>query len=111
MDEIVWLHWEDSDGGKKKKQARESYITIRELEEEIGTQYGKQTRERYCLNKRFQRMPDGYIYVDGRAGPQKELNMVIRKKGSAFLLTAKSSKSAAVYLPMMKASTWAHMAP
>lgn len=44
MDEIVWLHWEDLTQ-EEKKQARESYITIRELEEEI---YGKQTRERYC---------------------------------------------------------------
>ena len=33
------------------------------------------------------------------------------KKVPSFLLTAKSSKSAAVYLPMMKASTWAYMAP
>ena len=50
MDEIVWLHWEDLTQ-EEKKQARESYITIRELEEEIA-------------GKRFQRMPDGYIYVD-----------------------------------------------
>lgn len=35
MDEIVWLHWEDLTQ-EEKKQARESYITIRELEEEIA---------------------------------------------------------------------------
>ena len=54
MDEIVWLHWEDLTQ-EEKKQARESYITIRELEEEIVSD---------IAGKRFQRMPDGYIYVD-----------------------------------------------
>ena len=36
MDEIVWLHWEDLTQ-EEKKQARESYITIRELEEVLHT--------------------------------------------------------------------------
>ena len=58
MDEIVWLHWEDLTQ-EEKKQARESYITIRELEEEIASK-----RVSDIAGKRFQRMPDGYIYVD-----------------------------------------------
>ena len=44
MDEIVWLHWEDLTQ-EEKKQARESYITIRELEEEIA----HSTASKRCL--------------------------------------------------------------
>lgn len=62
MDEIVWLHWEDLTQ-EEKKQARESYITIRELEEEIAhSTASKHVSD--IAGKRFQRMPDGYIYVD-----------------------------------------------
>lgn len=62
MDEIVWLHWEDLTQ-EEKKQARESYITIRELEEEIAHSTASK-RASDIAGKRFQRMPDGYIYVD-----------------------------------------------
>lgn len=63
MDEIIWLHWEDLTPAEKK-QARESYFTLRELEEEkarstIIRKYGNDV-----VNKRFERLPDGYIYVD-----------------------------------------------
>lgn len=62
MDEIVWLHWEDLTQ-EEKKQARKSYITIRELEEEIAhSTASKHVSD--IAGKRFQRMPDGYIYVD-----------------------------------------------
>ena len=58
MDEIVWLHWEDLTQ-EEKKQARESYITIRELEEEIAHSTASKR-----VSDIAQRMPDGYIYVD-----------------------------------------------
>lgn len=63
MDEIIWLHWEDLTPAEKK-QARESYFTLRELEEEkarstIIRKYGNDV-----VNKRFERLPDGCIYVD-----------------------------------------------
>lgn len=48
MDEIVWLHWEDLTQ-EEKKQARESYITIRELEEEIA--HSMRLFVRYCCNE------------------------------------------------------------
>ena len=54
MDEIVWLHWEDLTQ-EEKKQARESYITIRELEEEIAHS---------TASKRVSDIAGGYIYVD-----------------------------------------------
>lgn len=60
--DILWLHWEDLTP-EEKKQARESYITIRELEEEIANSTASR-RASDIAGKRFQRMPDGYIYVD-----------------------------------------------
>ena len=53
MDEIVWLHWEDLTQ-EEKKQARESYITIRELEEEIAHSTASK-RVSDIAGKRFQR--------------------------------------------------------
>lgn len=79
MDEIVWLHWEDLTQ-EEKKQARESYITIRELEEEIAHSTASK-RVSDIAGKRFQRMPDGYIYVDVWAGPQKGVEYGHTKKG------------------------------
>lgn len=63
MDDTIWLSWEDLTP-EEKKQARESYYTLRELEEEkarstIIRKYGNDV-----VNKRFERLPDGYIYVD-----------------------------------------------
>ena len=63
MDEIIWLHWEDLTPAEKK-QARESYITIRELEEEKARSTVIKKYRNDVVNKRFERMPDGYIYVD-----------------------------------------------
>lgn len=63
MDEIIWLHWEDLTPAEKK-QARESYITIRELEEEKPRSTVIKKYRNDVVNKRFERMPDGYIYVD-----------------------------------------------
>lgn len=60
--DILWLHWEDLTP-EEKKQARESYITIREQEEEIARSTASR-RVSDIAGKRFQRMPDGYIYVD-----------------------------------------------
>lgn len=63
MDEIIWLHWEDLTPAEKK-QVRESYITIRELEEEKSRSTMIKKYRNDVVNKRFERMPDGYIYVD-----------------------------------------------
>ena len=60
--DTLWLHWEDLTP-EEKKQARESYITIREQEEEIAHSTASR-RVSDIAGKRFQRMPDGYIYVD-----------------------------------------------
>ena len=60
--DTVWLHWDDLTP-EEKKQARESYITIREQEEEIAHSTASR-RVSDIAGKRFQRMPDGYIYVD-----------------------------------------------
>lgn len=63
MDEIIWLHWENLTPAEKK-QARESYITIRELEEEKSRSTVIKKYRNDVVNKRFERKPDGYIYVD-----------------------------------------------
>lgn len=60
--DTIWLHWDDLTP-EEKKQARESYITIREQEEEIAHSTASR-RVSDIAGKRFQRMPDGYIYVD-----------------------------------------------
>lgn len=60
--DAIWLHWDDLTP-EEKKQARESYITIREQEEEIAHSTASR-RVSDIAGKRFQRMPDGYIYVD-----------------------------------------------
>ena len=61
--DTVWLYWEDLTP-EEKKQARESYITIRELEEEKSRSTVIKKNRNDVVNKRFERMPDGYIYVD-----------------------------------------------
>ena len=61
--DTVWLYWEDLTP-EEKKQARESYITIRELEEEKSRSTVIKKYRNDVVNKRFERMPDGYIYVD-----------------------------------------------
>lgn len=63
MDEIIWLHWEDLTPAEKK-QARESYFTLRELEEEKARSTIIRKHGNDVVNKRFERLPDGYIYVD-----------------------------------------------
>lgn len=61
--DTVWLYWEDLTP-EEKKQACESYITIRELEEEKSRSTVIKKYRNDVVNKRFERMPDGYIYVD-----------------------------------------------
>ncbi|MBO4974018.1 MAG: hypothetical protein J6D17_04550 [Bacteroides sp.] len=61
--DTVWLQWYDLTP-EEKKQARESYITIRELEEEKARSTMVKKYGNDVASRRFQRMPDGYIYVD-----------------------------------------------
>ena len=61
--DTVWLQWDDLTP-EEKRQARESYITIRELEEEKARSTMMKKYGNDVVSKRFQRMADGYIYVD-----------------------------------------------
>ena len=61
--DTVWLQWDDLTP-EEKKQARESYITIRELEEEKARSTMVKKYGNDVASRSFQRMPDGYIYVD-----------------------------------------------
>lgn len=61
--DTVWLQWYDLTP-EEKKQARESYIMIRELEEEKARSTMVKKYGNDVASRRFQRMPDGYIYVD-----------------------------------------------
>lgn len=65
-----WLEWDDLNR-TERTQARESYISIREYEEQrdrndvvSNPDYDKPIDGSGVLCCRFQRMPDGYIYVD-----------------------------------------------
>lgn len=62
MNDVIWLHWEDLTPAEQK-QARKSYAVIREQEEDISPNTARR-RTQDIADKRFQRMPDGYIYVD-----------------------------------------------
>lgn len=66
--EFEWLTWNDLTD-EEKKQARETYISIREAEEErrrdeITEEYPYPIDGDGVLNRRFLRESDGYITVD-----------------------------------------------
>lgn len=63
-----WLSWDDLTE-LEKEQATESYIYIREVEEqrqrdEITKDYPEPINPKRVEGCRFERMSDGYIYVD-----------------------------------------------
>ena len=62
MADVIWLRWEDLTPAEQK-QARKSYAVIREQEEDVSWSTAKR-RTQDIADKRFQRLPDGYIYVD-----------------------------------------------
>lgn len=65
---MKWLQWNDLTSAEKI-QATESYICIREIEEnrsrnEVNKDYPELIDASYVECCRFERMNDGYIYVD-----------------------------------------------
>lgn len=55
---INWLTWNDLTE-KEQKQAKNSYVEILSIEDEE-----QEIKPENVTNCRFERMPDGYIYVD-----------------------------------------------
>lgn len=60
MKETAWLSWEELTE-EEQRQARESYIFLRAAEEEMDESCIDGEGVLCC---RFERMPDGCIYVD-----------------------------------------------
>lgn len=60
MKETVWLSWDELTE-EEQRQARESYISLRATEEETDESCIDEDGVLCC---RFERMPDGCVYVD-----------------------------------------------
>ncbi len=59
-EDVRWLQWDDLDA-EEKVQAADSYAALRAREEECREDGIDTDPVESC---RFERMPDGYIYVD-----------------------------------------------